>query len=607
MERLKRFTPFLPVLLAVGLYLNALPGRFVLDDHSVILENPAVAGGGGLLDVLAAEYGRQTDLWRPVTLLAHYLLYGLFGPDPFWHHLASALLHGAVVFLLGLLVKRLTGDGRLGTRTALLFAAHPIHTEAVAYVSGLAELLAALGFLAAYLVYLSATTPEEGGVSRRGRFIIAALLLFLAVASKENAAALFGVVLAGDLLFRRGGISGGRLARTAALFVAPVAFYLFLKYLLLGRLLAPGTTILNNPAAHAALWERWATASEAAFRYLALLLWPARLSCDYGFDAVPVVRGVAGAAAFILAALASAAAALFLARRHRPALFALLWFLVTYFPVSNIPFPIGVIMAERLLYLPSAGFCLLAAVCLGRLDDTRFSAGGRTSIIILTLVLLLWGGRTVLRNLDWRGPLPLFASAVKAEPRSVKARANLAVALSAAGRLDEALRQLDEALRIAPRFRDGRRLRALTLYEAGRREEGTDILKRLTGEFPDEYEAPYRLGRLLLGEGRPREAIAPLRTAVSRRPEYVPAWSSLGVALSDPRVRDLAGAQAALDRAYALQPLWPGLRKNRGLIYMNLGEPCRAIEELEAARRAEKKEDPTVAMALKDARRQCRR
>ena len=252
---------------------------------------------------------------------------------------------------------------------AALWGVHPLLTESVTNIVGRADLLAAFGVLAGLLCYVKSATAA----GRRKLFWVAAMVAAQAVGifSKENAAVLPGIMLLYDLTWRRRTAWRGRALAYAAL-VLPLAAFFYLRGTLPMHILA---RFGDNPLMSAGFWTARLTAVKVIGKYLWLFVWPARLSADYSYNAVPLFgwHPAEWEDAKALIALAVCLGAALLAvrwyRTRKPLFFFLAFFFVALAPTSNLAILIGSIMAERFVYLPSIGLagCVVAAIyALGR-------------------------------------------------------------------------------------------------------------------------------------------------------------------------------------------------------------------------------------------------
>ncbi len=429
MDALRRLLqrPTLPgllvVLAAVLIFANSLPAEFVLDDYPAVVTNRGAQWPPDWSGIWLKNYWGSPDnyksltIYRPLATLTFAITDGLGGGGcPACHRWVNIGLHALSSLLVLLLAwhlcaavvppQRKPGTARALAATAagLLFALHPVHTEAVVGVVSRAELLAALFVLLGTLMLLRL---------RVGRAPLLAIVYALALLSKENGATLWAVAMGYHLAayaaerFGRGTRLDRRELWLHAVFAAVLLFYMALRSQAVEGLLAGDLSPSDNPIAEAGLLARIASPFMVLYQYVALLVAPATLTIDYSLNHVPPVLSVADLRFWAgLALFAGSLAALWAAVRRRFAVaFVLLGFYATYVVVSNTLFLSTIIMAERLIYLPSAFFVLL--LVLGCLPVVlRLDARGRGVVTaLLVAVLALFGVRTVERNAHV--PLPV--------------------------------------------------------------------------------------------------------------------------------------------------------------------------------------------------------
>ena len=517
--------------LACAVYLGSLRNGLVFDDALIVTGNPAVTGEAGMLRIFTSGYWVPTEanpllhphLYRPVTILSFRLQHQLCGTAPWSWHLVNVLLHGAVTSTLLFILLRLSGSLPAATAGALLFAVHPVHSEAVVSVVGRAELLAGLFVLAAWLL--------------RDRLFVSALLFVLGMLSKENAVVLPGLLVLEDVA------SAGwrpwsrerlrkRLPLPGLMLLVVVAL-LCVRAKVLGVMLGdPGGPFSRTPAAH-----RLLTAVEILGRDLWLMVFPAHLSADYGFDQIPVVTSPwhPGFAAG-LAATAACALLAWLARRRLPALsLGIVFFFVALAPVSNLLFGIGTPMAERLLYLPSAGLCLAAGALLEHAAKRIALPSSRTlaaTCLLAAIPALPFAVRCWTRTADWRNPRTFFLTTVRTSPRSTLAWLGLGNVHEADGRLAEAEMAYRKSMEIAPGRAVGHFNLGNVLEKLGRPLEAIRELELARELQPGLWQACAPLGQLYLTQGNPRKAEEAWRCAVEEGPPRAPAHAGLAAALA---------------------------------------------------------------------------
>jgi Flp pilus assembly protein TadD len=628
----------LVVLVALAAALPALLPGFIHDDHHLIEDNELIRSLARAGEILGRGYwtvggAAVPNLYRPVTILSFAINYAAGGVHPLGYRAVNLALHLGVVLLVLALARRVLGAPRPGVFpdgalvAALLFAVHPVHTEVLGLVVGRGDLLAAAGTLAAVLLFLAGRERAAAG-DRRGalaRDALAVLAFVLGVFSKENAIAAPLIVLAADLTrpwhpAAPGGAKGPR-PRPAwgvhAVFLGAAVAAVVARTAVLG-VVGPAafTHFVDNPIAHQAFPQSTFTALAVLARYAGLMVFPARLSIDHSYDVIPAAGSLFETGPAIGAILLlGGAATMLLAWRRRPAVaFSLALAGLALAPVANLLIPIGTIMAERLLYLPSAGVCLLAGAGAAALGSVGESAGKRT-LAATALVVVGLGVRSFDRLLDWRDDRTIFASAVAVTPRSVRAQFNYGAASERAGDDGAAAAAYGTALAIWPDFADAHF--NLAGVEARRRRwpEALDHYREAVRLQPGNVSYLVNLGSSLTSAGRAADAIAPLQRAVELDPKSDRAWNNLGAAWlaldhADDAVRawreartldpanpdyavnlamaldaqgDVAGAVGEWGRAVALRPAEPIVRYRLGRALEKAGRATEAAEAYRAS------------------------
>jgi tetratricopeptide (TPR) repeat protein len=399
-----------------------------------------------------------SDLYRPVTTLSYLVNYAVLGnadrvPG---YHLVNFLVHWANAALVFAILRRLTGRMPLAVLAAALFAVHPVNVESVTNLVGRADLLATLFLLAGAWGYLRAAAVEGG---RKLAWLAGAGgAVCLGVLAKENAVMIAAFVVLYDALWRWPGLPGadGRARLRAAVrqwvgrdwlaFLPAAALFVGMRLWLLHNSPVYGQLFVDNPIARAGWFEGWMTAVKVIGRYLGLLVLPVRLSCDYSYNQVPLfgegAHGWAEPGAWLsLAVMAGLLAAAARAGRRQPVFaFGVLGFFLMLLPTSNLVVPIGSIMAERFLYLPSIGFGVVAALAL-LAAGTAVAGRGRpwAAFLLPAVAVLALAGRSAARNPDWHDDLTLGKSAVAVAPHSFKTHKFYSNALWDAGHNEAAV------------------------------------------------------------------------------------------------------------------------------------------------------------------------
>jgi tetratricopeptide (TPR) repeat protein len=435
--------------IALAAYANSFGMGLALDSALIIHNDPRIqqASVDNLNLVLTQDYWYTglSGLYRPVatvSLLFNYAILGN-GENATGYHWVNFLLHLGNVWLVYLLSLRVLKRAWPAFFAAALWAAHPIGTESVTNIAGRADELAAMAVLAGLWLYVRSLdmTDRRRKIAATGLFAIATIGVF----SKENAAVLIGLMLLWDIGFGIGERRPGVLRRVPAYAAvsASLALLWWVRRVVFEPLPWPSYGFVNNPILGAGFWTARLTAIKVIGLDLWLLVCPLGLSCDRSYNQIPVA-GWPDPFAWLALAVVAAIVAIALARYRRDRLifFAAGFFAITLLPVSNLLFPIGSIMGERFLYLPSVGFAIAVVALAYRVGHERIAA------IALTALIALFAVRTFARNFDWKDDLTLAAHDVRVAPRNFKLHLNLADALfkqDSVRNIDRAIQEVETA------------------------------------------------------------------------------------------------------------------------------------------------------------------
>ncbi len=488
------------------------------DDQWLVLGNPYVRGFHHLSAIfdptgdrmlLGAEYLPLRD----VSLLVDFRL---FGVEPRGYHLANLLLYGVGCGLVYAFLCEALGRGRAALFGALLFAVHPLHAEAVAWVSARKDLLnLAFAALAGTLHLRAARTGSRAAGALAVAAFLGATLSKTAAASLPLGLALVEVLRGDPSVALK--VRVGRALRRAA----PML------------LLAAAGALLNS-------WHQkkgwvkaeWRGGGWAAnfmlmcgvhLRYLAQSVLPVGLAPDYAVDAAHPDR--AWNLLGLLALLGGIAGAVALARRRPAAGAFACWWFVLLLPVANVVVPITNVSADRYTLLPSVGLCALAGMAA--------AAAGRAAVPALGAVALLLAVLAARQCTVWRDALTLWAHATRVSPGVGRVWSNYGEALAMAGRRDEALAAFRRMVEVEPWnaalwVHAGNRL-----WELGgpaRRDEVEAILRRAVERAgPGEGGPLVALAWVLDRTGRVEESVGLLRQAVRKQPTLAEGHYNLGL------------------------------------------------------------------------------
>jgi len=533
-------------------YLNSLPNGFAFDDRGMIVENAVVRRESApVLEAFTQPY-HPGALYRPLTFLSYWLNHRTHGLTPFGFHLVNLLLH----LVATLLVYRLALSLRVGRAAAwvagLIFAVHPLHTEAVSSIVGRAELLSAIAVLGALLCAARSRRPG----ARRGAWLAGGAALFaLGLLCKENAFVFLPLLLVAAWMTDRRGfrpaLVGLNLSGELPLFLGVGVAYLALRWSLFGTLtVGEEISPLDNPLAHTSTPVRLGTALVLLVESLGQLVLPLHLSADYSYSQIPLVETPGDPRlALALAVLCALALLLWLTRSQATAAIGgALFFLGAFSLTANLLFPIGTIRGERLLYLPSVGF----AVALGGLAATGLRRSPRATALLLAVVLLGYGVRTWTRNRDWASDATLFAATLETSPNSAKVHHNLGFLAAEEKRYRDAALSFRTALRIYPRYQEAAFGIGKMYHDRGMTAGALRWYRETLALDPRHLKAHLNIGVLHLNAGRLTAAEESFNHGLAIQPDDARMLTGLGfVRLAEGRFDE---ARARFEEARRIDP-----------------------------------------------------
>ncbi|MFN8337508.1 MAG: tetratricopeptide repeat protein [Saprospiraceae bacterium] len=607
-------------------YLNTLTHQFTQDDAIVIYDNMYTTKGvSGLNGIFTKdtffgffkEEGKAKLVsggrYRPLTPAMFAIEYQLVGKNPLLGHLINILLYGFLCFMIyKLLVSMICSKEDNETNryfamaVALLYATHPLHTEAVANIKGRDEIMSMLGSVFALYYMLKYIDLKEAKY-----MIYACLALFLGLLSKENTITFLAIVPLTLYYFRD--IDFKNALAKSAILLLPAILFLMIRSAILGSDFG-GTPmeLMNNPYLKFVngsyipfdMGEKMATIIYTLGKYVQLLIFPHPLTHDYypryidimSFGDVSVIISLLIYVALIWVTISGF-------RSKNILSYGAAFYLITLSIVSNIVFPIGTNMSERFMFMPSLGFALVLAYLLQKFVWTKF--GKNAFMASIGIIVLLYSVKTISRNFVWESDFKLFQTDVKTSVNSAKVlnaaggsltdkaftekdenkkKAMLTEALGYLNRAvqvhptyknaylimgnayyymqdyDNAITAYGNALKIDPDYKDAFTNQAIALREAGKNagEKENNLQKAETYLLKSLQMAPHDTETLrLLGvlngiKGNHTEAIKYFESVVAQDQKNANAYLNLSTAQRN--AGDANSAQISLQKALQLDP-----------------------------------------------------
>lgn len=597
------------VLCALGIiaYGNGIGNGFVWDDHQQVVMNPDLRSGASLLHFFSAdvrgsalsEDPGRINYYRPLQMLTYRLVADLFGFDARAFHAVSLAFDLGAVVLAFYLFYSLTSRLSVAFAATALFAVYPVHSEAVDWISALPDIGCTIFVLLAFLLFrLAQGRKPEGQSIRHPQVARPFVLVFSCVAFatallwKETAITFPLIIGAYVLCFDESGRFARRVGNAVRLSVpywVVLGGYLFLRFRVLGFIVTAQRNWVLSRLGFGL------TVAHLVLGYWLKLIVPIHLNAYYVFSPVRAFQDPRAIEAILFLVLA-AGTIMYGMRRAPLAAFSALWVFITIIPVLDV-YAVGRnAFAERYLYLPSVGFCLLvilAAVRVGDWIPVRLRSW--VAAAVLGVVVLFFSVRTIARNFDWKDDSTLFACTLESSPDAPFVQ-NMVAATQ---------KEDPEGARLA----EAHYLRAISLAETGPSPdrlqiaiagEGLASIYAGRGEFdralgmldkvrianPEDPEVDGEQGLILTQAGRWVEAEAALRRAVAIAPNDSNVLNALGL-IAWQHGNRLGDAVAYFSRALAAHietdDFSASLHNNLGAVFGEQGRLSDAIAQMKLA------------------------
>ena len=598
-------------LFAFILYIQSVGNDFALDDMSLIKDNKLTTQGfAGIPTILHTDilYGYKDEFripnYRPTTLIIFAAVWQFFPNNPHVLHFITVMFFALTCFILFRVLTQLFKNQNLifpfvGT---LLYAAHPLHSEVVYNIKSLDEILCLLfGLLSIHFILKNISTKKITSL------IWGCLWLFLSQLTKETGIT-FLILIPLIIYF----FTDTSVKKSLSLMIplgASTLLFLAIRTLVLKDLpihTDVSTNVLNNTLYGAPDFiSREATAIYVLMRYVFLLIFPHPLTSDYNFSQIKIctfsspvaLLGIVIYGGMLVFTLLS------IKKRKNILAFSILFYLISLAPVSNIFLVIGATMAERFLFIPSLGFCLILTYFLIKITKTEsvkskfktLSQFFSVNTLLFTLVFIiigLYSIKTFSRGKDWQNNLTLFASAVQISPNSATANRIYGNSLfekvknstNHQTQLDTfnlAKRYLLRSIQIYPEIYAASTTLGNIYYIEGPTDSALYYYERDLAQRKDDVDLNYNVGITLNKMDRNAEAIKVLLHTVALNPQHEDAYYYLAASYTN--LNDFQNGYTYFSKVVALNPKRAEAYYYLGLISKELGNPSKSKEYLDKA------------------------
>jgi|GEM_PF-785297 len=567
------------ILLTAGAlaYINTVSNDFVYDDASVMKNNRHLKDFSNITDIFSKEeyfarsgvakykrYGEAT--YRPVVTVSYFIDFALFGENPAGSHAMNLIYHLIHVLVLYKLLLLITGSKNTSMVSSLVFAVHPIGSEAINAISFREDILCSL-FLCLSLFYYIKYLKSNFKVA--ANLYLSALYYLISCMSKEN-----GFILPVLILFynhfcyynfsiKQFRLTAGRFTKTYAIFFITATIFLLIRFIIFDYKSLDDISSSGSSAFTAII-----RFLNLILYYFRLILIPDKLAPAYNVGFLENTGYLALSIPFLSGMLF----AIYYFKSEKPVLsFCLIWYLATLLPVSGLIY-LQHPVAERYLYLPSIGvitfFCLLI---------TDIIKNNRIKIPVVTAIILLFISRSIVQNTVWSDEFSLWDYTVKIAPKNYNALANYAVMLAEKGFVQDSIVYYKKALAIDNRAQSHYNL-ANTYVQLGLREKAKESYLMSIALDPNYSEAHNNLAKMYGEEGKYEAAIEEVKIALKLNPYNAPAYNNLGVCLN--QLKRYREAIDALKKAIQISPGYVNAHFNLASSYFGNGEYDKAEQTM---------------------------
>jgi tetratricopeptide (TPR) repeat protein len=509
------------------IYSNSLGGEFVSDDEYFIVKNVAIRSLSNIpsffVNPSAAAFSELSqDVYRPITTLSYAVDYFLWNLSSFEYHLINVIFHSFNAILVFLFLFVAFGDLFLAFMAAMLFACHPAQTESVAWISGRSSVLFLFFYLASLLLYVISFKKEKT-LSSRTLLALSLGAYALSLFSKEMAISLPLILIAYDIHFNNDEPFRKRFYSRYAPYVIITLLFILARSSVLQRISQCGWW-------GASPYHTFLTMVPVLVGYIKVMLAPVNLCAFYVPDIYTSIAHTKVLYSLVIL-LAILIAIVLSFRRVRGASFAMWWFFITLLPVMNI-IPLRALMAERFLYLPSIGFCMLAGIVIERIGLLGFKEKNRSARIaaaaLAAVLIVSYSVRTIVRNEDWKNSFALSRAILKITPLNPWALASLGEAYTSRQRNEEAVKPLLKSIALSGSYFLPRNILGFAYVEMGRYDDAVGVLTDALRINPDNLEALNSLGVAYASLKRYDEALKQFDHSAKIDPTFVNAYMNIG-------------------------------------------------------------------------------
>jgi len=487
---------FLLILIVIA-YFNSINNAFVSDDIDSIVRNKNLGNINYVFSLPIHIVGN----------FFHYLAYKIGGLTPFWFRLVNYIFHTGSVFVLYTLTTILFGQ-MIALLTASIFAVHPILSESVVWIAGVQYPQAAFFCLSSLLAYAFATKQKK-------YYFISLLMFILAVLASEKAIVFPLIIFVFELSF-------GNIRKNWRYVVGFFVVAGFMGHSYFSMTQSRTEALKRDYYLKASYFNPFLQIPTAITSYLQLIFWPDKLTLYHSeLSFSPFEYSLR-----LIITILFFGSLFFFYKKNRSLFFWLIFFVISLLPTLT-PLPIAWIVAERYVYLGSAGIFFIIAYFLVKLIQNRKLES--LGYILVVLILFLLTTRTIIRNIDWKNEDNLWLALSKTSPSDPKTHNNLGDMYSRHNDLSKAEEEFKKAIKLLPDYADAYHNLANTYFKMGKVDEALKNYQKAIKYNPRLWQSHQNSASIYFNMGRYDLALEHIKKAISLTPDNSSLYTNLGV------------------------------------------------------------------------------
>lgn len=593
------------IIITSFVYLNILNNDFVWDDSYFILRWKDIRSFENVPDFFqgSVPHGHE-GVYRPVRGIFYTISYHLYGTNPIGYHVQSIIIHLICTILIYFITLRITNKKPIAFMASLIFGVHPIHTEAITFITTSFDIIGVIFFLLSFYIYIgiskSTTSSKESSdeSSLTIKYILSILFAFLAFFTYELTLTLPILIILYDFCFKK--IKKDNLLEKSVIYLPyylGVFVYIFIRMFVLG-IVSRGTYLGGS------IYFTFLTMTKAFVKYIQVTIFPVNITLNHEiskgiyslFYGDKKIELILAQSIFDIDIIFSISLILILLvlffvylRKYPIVSFSIGWFFIALLPVSNI-IPQPVIMTEKYAYISSFAFPLLFSYLIYHvykhppsIHMPKFikSIPPKTYIrlclvLIFILTLISFSMLTISRNTDWKDSKTLWTREIHSSPDSSFMHFNLASAYLNLDEYDMAIPEFEKAIILNPSSYDSLVDLGLTYSKIGKLDLAEEYYMKAVEIEPKSDEAYSNLATIYERQDNLDLAVEYAKKAISLDPEFYVNYHNIGNFYYAKEEYDLA--IESYTKAADLEPYDSNILINLGVAYEAKEEYDLAIE-----------------------------